>query len=85
MEKKIMREQKLTRHDLGREKFISEVCFVIIVEVHVFSNLMLLSICLFCSHSYDVLSSILVKVGLGVEKQVWGHNITTIASIRSLS
>jgi len=23
-----MREKKLTRHDLGREKFISEACFV---------------------------------------------------------
>lgn len=27
VEKKIMRERKLTRHDLGREKFVSEVCF----------------------------------------------------------
>ena len=25
VEKKIMRERKLTRHDLGREKFVSEV------------------------------------------------------------
>jgi len=24
------------------------------------------------------------KIGLGVETQIWGHNITTIAPIRSL-
>jgi valyl-tRNA synthetase len=28
VEKKIMREKQLTRHDLGREKFISEACFI---------------------------------------------------------
>lgn len=26
VEKKIMREKQLTRHDLGREKFIEEAC-----------------------------------------------------------
>lgn len=26
VEKKVMRERNLTRHDLGREKFVAEVC-----------------------------------------------------------
>lgn len=28
VEKKIMKERGLTRHDLGREKFVEEVCVV---------------------------------------------------------
>lgn len=39
VEKKIMRERQLTRHDLGREKFIEEVC-LIIFAVKVLNNLM---------------------------------------------